>query len=133
MSKKKPIDSFWMKHYSKKEGVVFSSKRLKSLLRSGYCVETVSELWFDSEEGLGYNNWVDEYAEGVWDMSQKEVNDMAYYVVRKFSHLSRRCAQKAIPRAYKKEESADTISFYLYMRDRGYCDYMIFLTKKRGN
>jgi hypothetical protein len=110
--------------------ITFNSKKLKTLLRDGYYVETMSELWYD-EQGLDYNNWIDDYADGIWFMSQEDVNKVVRDTVRKFSRLMRRAGQKVIPRAYKATMSDDCIGIYLYMRDRIGCDYMIFF-KKRG-
>ena len=136
MSRKKPIDSlerFYAKFDSEiniADIITFNNKQLKKLLKDGYCVDSMSELWYDGEEGLDYNNWVEEYAEGIWWMSQKDVNEAVKYAVRKFSHLTRRPNQKVIPRAYRTTRGA-YLAIYLYMRDRIGCDYMIFL-KKRG-
>ena len=137
MSSKKPIDSlarFYHEFDSEADVaniIDFNSKQLKKLLKDGYYIETMSELWYDSEDsGLDFNNWVEEYTEGNWITSQKDVNDMTKYAVRKFSHLARRSNQKVLPRAYKAKRGA-YLAVYLYMRDRIGCDYMIFL-KKRG-
>lgn len=137
MSNKKPIDSlerFYHEFNSEAdvtEIIDFNSKQLKKLLKDGYYIETVSELWYDSEEGgLDFNNWIEEYSDGVWDMTQKDVDNMAEYAVCTFSHLVRRPSQKVLPRAYKAKRGA-YLAIYLYMRDRIGCDYMIFF-KKRG-
>ena len=130
MSRKKPIHDLWLYHKRAKDVVKFNGKQLKKLLKAGYYISSMSELWFDSEEGLGYNNWVEEYAEGVWFMSQKDVEDAVRAAAREFSHLSRRKSQKVIPRAYKQVAPKGAIVIYLYMRDRGYRDYIIALEKK---
>lgn len=135
--RKKPIDNlerFYHEFDSEADAaniVDFNSKQLKKLLKDGYYIETVSELWYDSEEGgLDFNNWVEEYTESNWGISQKDVDNMTKYAVRKFSHLTRRPSQKVLPRAYKAKRGA-YLAIYLYMRDRISCDCMIFL-KKRG-
>ena len=140
--RKKPIDSLELfneefngklaRQWGKRTIARFSGKTVKKLLQKGCQVETVSELWFDSEEGLSFNNWVDEYPESSWGtmMTPEDMEDMARGVARKFSHLTRRPRQKVLPRCYKQEDD-EYIMFYLYMRDRGYCDYAIFF-KKRG-
>lgn len=134
---KKPIDSlerFYAMFDSEMDVAditAFNGKQLKKLLKDGYYIETMSELWYDSEDGgLDFNNWVEEYVEGNWGMSQKDVDNMTEYAVRKFSHLTRRPSQKVLPRAYKAKRGA-YLAIYLYMRDRIGCDYMIFF-KKRG-
>jgi len=132
---KKPIDSlerFYAKFNSEidiADIIAFNGKQLKKLLKEGYYIHSLSELWYDGEEGLCYNNWIEEYEEGIWGMSQKDVEKAAKDAVRKFSHLTRRSNQKVIPRAYKTTCGMFTI-IYLYMRDRISCDYMIFLKKK---
>jgi hypothetical protein len=137
--RKKPIDSL-ERFYKEMDAMpsskklyitTFNSKRLKRLLKDRYYVESVFELWFDSEAGLDHNNWVDENSEGTWGMTQKDVDNMAKYIVRNFSHLTRRRTQKAIPRSYRADGVDNAICLYLYMRDRIGCDYMIFF-KKRG-
>ena len=110
----------------------FNSKAMNRLLKRGYYIETVSELYFDDEEvGLTFNNWVDEYSEGAWGLSQKDIDNSAKEFVRKFSHLSRRRNQKVIPRAFKETyPGEDTIMIYLYMRDKIQCDYAIFFRRR---
>ncbi len=137
MSRKKPIDSL-ERFYNEFDSEIdvtniinFNSKQLKKLLKDGYCVDSMSELWYDGEEGLSYNNWIEEYEEGIWWMSQEDVNKAVKYAVRKFSHLTRRSNQKVISRAYETTRGA-YLAIYLYMRDRIGCDYMIFF-KKRGD
>ena len=140
MSDKKPIDSLKLfneefngklaRQWGERTITRFSSKTIKKLYQKGYYVETITELWFDDEEGLGFNNWVEEYPWGGWGMmSQKYVLNMAKGIARDFSHLTRRPRQKVLPRCYKQEDD-EYIMFYLYMRDRGYCDYAIFFKKK---
>lgn len=135
--RKKPIDSlerFYKELRNERmcgaQVVTFNGKKLKKLLKDGYYVENMSELWYD-EQGLDYNSWIDEYGEGIWFMSQKDVDEVVKDTVRRFSHLTRRAGQKAIPRAYKATMPDNCIGIYLYMRDRIDCDYMIFF-KKRG-
>lgn len=134
--RKKPIDSlerFYAQFNSEKNTVniiTFNSKQLKKLLKEGYYIHSLSELWYDGEEGLSYNNWIEEYEEGIWGMSQKDVEKAAKDAVLRFSHLTRRSNQKIVPRVYKTTRGMFTM-IYLYMRDRIGCDYMIFL-KKRG-
>ncbi|MBR1695542.1 MAG: hypothetical protein IJ709_09115 [Selenomonas sp.] len=137
--RKKPIDSlerFYGQLNSEENAanvIAFNGKQLKKLLKDGYYIETISELWYDSEEGgLDFNSWIEEYTEGNWVTSQKDVDNMAEYVVRRFSHLARRRSQKVLPRAYKAKRGA-YLAVYLYMRDRINSDYMIFLKKKGEN
>ncbi len=137
MSRKKPIDSlerFYHEFDSEVDAadiVDFNHKQLKKLLKDGYYIDSMSELWYDSEEGgLDFNNWIEEYEEGTWGMSQKDVDRATKDAVRKFSHLTCRASQKGIPRAYEATRGEFKM-IYLYMRDRIDCDYMIFL-KKRG-
>lgn len=135
--RKKPIDSlerFYAQFDLEMENadiIAFNSKQLKKLLKEGYYIYSMSELWYDSEErGLDFNNWIEAYEEGNWGMSQKDVNEATKDAVRRFSHLTRRSNQKVIPRAYITTRGMFTM-IYLYMRDRISCDYMIFF-KKRG-
>lgn len=135
--RKKPIDSLERFYKEMHENsmhdaqiITFNSKKLKTLLREGYNIESLSELWYD-EQGLDYNNWIDEYGDGIWFMTQKDVDKMVIQdTVRKFSRLTRRAGQKVIPRAFKSIMSDDCISIYLYMRDRIKCDYVIYLRKR---
>lgn len=135
MSNKKPIDSL-ERFYHEFDSEIelpnicsFNSKRLKKLLKDGYYVDILSELWYDSEEGLSYNVWIDEYSDGVWWLSQEDVNRETKDAVRRFSHLTRRTSQKVIPRAYETTHGESKM-IYLYMRDRIRRDYMITLRKK---
>lgn len=137
--RKKPIDSlelFYAKLDSEKEIadiIAFNSKQLKKLLKEGYYIDSMYEYWYDSEEfGLDFNNWIEDYEEGVWDMSQKDVERAAKYAVREFSHLTRRLNQKVIPRAYITTRGMFTV-VYLYMRDRIGCDDVLFLRKREEN
>lgn len=136
MSRKKPIDSlerFYNQFDSEMDItdiIAFNGKQLKKLLKDGYYIHSTSELWYDSEDGsLDFNNWIEEYEEGIWGMSQKDVEKVAKDAVRRFSHLTRRLNQKVIPRAYITTRGM-FIMIYLYMRDRIDCDYAIFLRKK---
>ncbi len=139
MSRKKPIDSL-ERFYNQFDSeidiadiIAFNSKQLKKLLKDGYYIETMSEFWYDSEDGgLDFNNWVEEYAEGIWWMSQKDVDRATKDAVRKFSHLTRRTCQKGIPRAYETTRGEFKM-IYLYARDRIDCDYAIFLRKRGTN
>lgn len=141
MSRKKPINSSKMfrrelvSDFVRRTGmppviVRLSGKTMARLRKEGYRIETVSELWYDGEEGLDCNNWVDEYSEGTWGMSQKDVDEMAKHIVSRFSHFVRRSQQKVVPRAYKQERGNGIIMYYLYMRDREFCDYAIFFKQK---
>lgn len=137
--RKKPIDSlerFYAKFNAEKNTaniITFNNKQLKKLLKDGYCIETMSELWYDSEDGgLDFNNWIEEYAEGIWWMSQKDVDRATKDAVRKFSHLTRRSSQKNIPRAYETMRGEFKM-IYLYARDRIDTDYAIFLRKRGEN
>ncbi len=132
MSCKKPINDLWMYREKEEFATVFNSKRFKKLLKDGYYISSMAELWFDSDQGLKFNNWIEEYVEGNWGMTQEEVERAVWYVVRKFSHLSRRSAQKVMPRAYNQVTPRGVITIHLYMRDRGYHDYIIALEKKHG-
>jgi len=134
--RKKPIDSL-ERFYAQLDSeidiadiITFNSKQLKKLLKNGYYIDSMSELWYDGEEGLSYNNWIEEYEEGIWGMSQKDVEKATKDAVRRFSHLTRRSNQKIVPRVYKTTRGMFTM-IYLYMRDRTDCDYMIYL-RKRG-
>lgn len=133
---KKPIDNlerFYANFNSEidvADIIAFNGKQLKKLLKEGYYIHSLSELWYDGEEGLSYNNWIEEYEEGIWGMSQKDVEKAAKDAVRKFSHLTRRSNQKVIPRAYKTTRGKFKM-IYLYARDRIDTDYAIFL-RKRG-
>ena len=135
---KKPIDSlerFYAMFDSEMDVadiIAFNSKQLKKLLKDGYYIHSMSELWYDSEDGgLDFNNWIEEYEEGIWWMTQKDVNRATKDAVRKFSRLTCRASQKGIPRAYETTRGEFKM-IYLYMRDRIKCDYAIFL-RKRGN
>ena len=136
--RKKPIDSL-ERFYAMLDSemdvadiIAFNGKQLKKLLKDGYYIHSMSELWYDSEDGgLDFNNWIEEYEEGIWWMSQKDVNRATKDAVRKFSHLTCRTSQKGIPRAYETTRGEFKM-IYLYTRDRIKCDYAIFL-RKRGN
>lgn len=137
--RKKPIDSlerFYAQLNSEKNTaniIAFNGKQLKKLLKDGYYIHSMSELWYDSEDGgLDFNNWIEEYEEGIWWMTQKDVNEATKDAVRKFSHLTRRSSQKNIPRAYETMRGEFKM-IYLYARDRIDTDYAIFLRKRGEN
>lgn len=138
MSRKHPINSlklFNCEFMTRENNIKIkvTSKWLKRLFKNGYYVDEVNELWFDDPEGgLEYNNWVDVYGEGIWDMNQKEVDDVAKKIVRDFSHLTRRPRQKALSRAFSNLLEDKTLLVYLYARDKWGCDYT-FLFRKRGD
>ena len=131
MSNKKPIDNLELlsivsKPYDKP--VRLSSKYLKRLLKSGYKIELFTEYFYDSEEGLEHLTWIDENYECVWGMTQKDVEYMTIATVRRFSHFTRRSRRKVFCRCFIKHHKNGDISFYLYMRDVDYCDYIIYLS-----
>lgn len=134
--RKKPIDNLkrFYDHFNSEMNIAdiiaFNSKQLKKLLKEGYYIDSMYEYWYDSEDGgLDFNNWIEDYEEGVWGMSQKDVERAAKYAVREFSHLTRRLNQKVIPRAYITTRGTFKM-VYLYVRDRIGCDYMLFLRKR---
>lgn len=113
-----------------REIVRFNSKAMKRILKQGYYIKGVDELWFDGDEGIEHMIWIDENVKGNWGMTQKDVDDTAKYAVRKFSHLTRRAKWKAIPRSFKHKHLDDSIMVYLFMRDKEGCDYAVFFEKK---
>ena len=131
MSNKTPINNLKLlyevtKPYDKP--IRLSSKYLKRLLKFGYKIELFTECFYDSEEGLEHLTWIDENHEGAWDMTQKDVDYMTIATVRRFSHFTRRLRQKVFHRCFIKHHKNGGISFYLYMRDIDYCDYIIYLS-----
>lgn len=134
MSNKSPINNLKLLQevaspYDK--AIKFSRKTLKKLLKSGYKIDLFVEYFYDGEEGLEHLTWIDENYEGVWGMTQKDVDNMVIATVRRFSHFTRRSRQKVFYRCFVKEHKngTGTISFYLYMRDIDYCDYVIYLSR----
>lgn len=136
--KKQPINSLKLFNHEFMAGdnnikIKVTSKWLKRVLKNGYYVDEITEFWHDDpDEGLGLLTWIDQYGKGIWDMSQKEVDDMAKTIIRDFSHLTRRSRQKALPRAFSNLLEDKTLLVYLYIRDRWRCDYT-FLFRKRGD
>lgn len=79
----------------------------------------------NSERRLTFNNWQDPYGEGIWDMSQKQVDQMAYDTFKSIQKFN-------VPKkdrlyiSYKD----DKIRIYFYGRDFNELDYWFIFEKR---
>lgn len=130
------VDRKLVKEEMKKRGVtqyksiVPSLSRLKKLF-CRYEVETIAECYYDADEygadQICVNNWVDILSEGLWEMSQSDVDSTAWYFVRKmrkYPHLDR---------WYLCKENG-CWGLYIYGRDiweESYRDFWIWFRPRR--
>lgn len=81
------------------------------------------EEYIHSERRLTFNNWIEVYGKGVWDMSQHRVDEVArekLQMLYEWSHKDR----------FWIARDKNYIMVYAYGRDTG-CDYW-FIMKKRN-
>ena len=77
--------------------------------------------------GIEFNNWIEVYSNGVWGISQKDVDKISK------EHLKniKRCGVSYNGRLYIAEKE-DSIFIYYYGRDFALVDYLwIFKRKER--
>lgn len=79
----------------------------------------------NSERRLTFNNWQDPYGEGIWNMSQKQVDQMAYDTFKSIQKFNV-SKKDRLYISYKNDE----IRIYFYGRDFDELDYW-FIFKKR--
>lgn len=87
---------------------------------------TIWKKWEYSEKRLSFNNWIDVYGPGIWDMSQEESDKQAEGILTE--------AIKNInnaERLFFTQPKDDKNYFYIfyYNRDRKFCDWW-FIFKK---
>lgn len=78
--------------------------------------------WYYCCEGLYHNCWQDPYAEGIWNMSQKQVNKIIKNAIDETAKICRRDSRILY---YEKE---DAIYVIIIARDVMSVDYLITFT-----
>lgn len=117
------------------DGKFYTKEYIKEKYNINYTIEEakrcsierdkIYKKYNSSERRLTFNNWQDPYGEGIWGMSQKEVDKLAYDA---FKSIQRFNVSKK-DRLYISYKN-DMIRIYFYGRDFNELDYW-FIFKKR--
>ena len=110
-----------------------ASNRFIDWLFRHYYAEEFSINWYDSEpddelgitDPMTFNNWIDPYGEGIWDMSQDKVDKVA----REYLYEIRNAPVKKDGRLYIFY-SNDQVFIYWYGRDCMYRDYWWYMKRR---
>lgn len=117
-------DNYFTKYYIKEK---YNKEYTREEAKRCYEIEKqLYEEYKNSERKLTFNNWQDPYKEGIWGMSQKEVDKIVYDTfkfIQKFN-ISKK------DRLYISHKD-DEIRIYFYGRDFNKLDYW-FIFKKRN-
>src|SRR5574344_336194 len=119
------------------DGKIYTKEYNKEKYNINYTIEEAKKCsierdkiykkYNNSERRLTFNNWQDPYGEGIWCMSQKQVDQMAYDTFKSIQKFN-------VPKkdrlyiSYKN----DMIRIYFYGRDFNELDYF-FIFKKRDS
>lgn len=104
-----------------------SNRFINKLFNHYYVVEHTEHFYDSVSHGIEFNNWIEVYSNGVWGMSQKDVDKISK------EHLKniKRCVVSYNGRLYIAEKE-DSIFIYYYGRDFALVDYLwIFKRKER--
>lgn len=117
------------------DGKIYTKEYIKEKYNINYTIEEAKKCsierdkiykkYNNSERRLTFNNCQDPYGEGIWGMSQKEVDKLAYDT---FKSIQRFNISKK-DRLYISHKD-DEIRIYFYGRDFNELDYW-FIFKKR--
>ncbi len=117
------------------DGKIYTKEYIKEKYNINYTIEEAKRCSIESDEiykeynnserRLTFNNWQDPYGEGLWGMSQKQVDQMAYDT---FKSIQKFTVSKK-DRLYISYKN-DMIRIYFYGRDFNKLDYW-FIFKKR--
>lgn len=128
-SEKCKLINYAIKDYNKKfnlnyKSIYKSKKVIQSLLKEYTC--SSMRFWFYCCEGLYKNCWQEPIEEGIWGMTQEEVNKMIIDIMS--SKLLRKCRNEN--RMFYCEKD-DVIELLIVARDLEKCDYFITFSKEK--
>lgn len=91
-------------------------------------IEYYYNLYDKSEIKLTFNNWIEVYGNGIWGMSQYEVDRICIHIL-KYYHKRK---HKLKDRVYISNDNDGYIHLYFYLRDIESCDlHFIFKRRKK--
>lgn len=104
-----------------------SNRFINKLFNHYYVVEHTEHFYDSGSHGIEFNNWIEVYSNGVWGMSQKDVDKIS----REHLKNIKRCGVSYNGRLYIAEKE-DSIFIYYDGRDFALVDYLwIFNRKER--
>ncbi len=131
-------DLAYIYKYHTKNGI---NKRIKKYIKEKYGVNYTNEIgekafidrenifkkYKKSEERLTFCNWQEPYFEGNWGMTQKYVDGLAKYLLKKEIRNFKNLKERLFIRINKED-----VVIYFYGRDIIEHDYWFIFSKKRG-
>lgn len=116
-------DNHFTKYYIKEK---YNKEYTREEAKRCYEIEKqLYEEYKNSERRLTFNNWQDPYREGIWGMSQKEVDKLAYDTFKSIQKFNV-SKKDRLYISYKDDE----IRIYFYGRDFDELDYWFVFKKK---
>jgi len=100
------------------------SKRFIDWLFRHYYTDEFAIHWYDSD--ITFNNWIDPFGEGIWEMSQYQTDRCSRNALCKI----RSAPVKKKGRLYISYFDDGDIYIYWYGRDYMYCDYWWYMKRK---
>ena len=85
------------------------------------------EKWNGSEKQLSFNNWIDVYGPGIWDMSQEECDEQAKEILTKTLSKGENIERLFFVKSTKESEY---YNIFYYNRDRKYFDWWFVFKRK---
>jgi hypothetical protein len=116
-------------------GKIYTKEYIKEKYNIDYTIEEakrcsierdkIYKKYNNSERRLTFNNWQDPYGEGIWGMSQKEVDKLAYDTFKSIQKFNV-SKKDRLYISYKDDE----IRIYFYGRDFNKLDYWFIFEKR---
>lgn len=88
------------------------------------------EEWDHSINQLRFNNWVDVWAAGIWNWTQKQVNVLVRNIFEGKIYKDGAWRERLF---YYRPNDSDYIYLFYYNRDREYSDYWFIFKRRKKN
>jgi len=98
--------------------------------KDGFCDKcSIWTKYYNSEEQLSFNNWIDVFGPGIWGMNQKQSNEMAKEYFKEITSDN-----EFLTRTFYYYPKENELHIFYYNRDRGSigkCDYWFVFKRKK--
>lgn len=85
--------------------------------------------WMGSEEQLSFNNWIDVWGPGIWDMNQSECNRMVKDIFRNEIYKDTEMKDRLF---WYQPPTQEYFHMFYYNRDRKNKDYYFIFKMREG-